>query len=123
MHDYNLIIQFKRPDGSLIITYLSEGDRLLGESDNDFAERIKQKHAQSNPDMLTLPSKVRPFADLPNAVTTNKRKWRENAGNQIFEDGSVELPNEARLRKLNSAKGKLIAGQPLNQEEADVLAQ
>lgn len=52
---------------------------------------------------------------------SKRNKWRLNAQGKVFADNSIELPTEARARKLNSARAKLISGQPLSVEEADEL--
>lgn len=104
---YNIVIKYKNPDGSLRVTYLDEADRLEGELDVDFAERIRQSHALSTPDLLTLPFEIRPYTDLPNA--NKKRKWREQTDGSLIVDNSVETEQEKKEKNKLKAKTELKA--------------
>lgn len=108
---------WKRTDGGVSVTHFDLTKKDAGETDEAFIERKSVKlRLQSN--LQGAVESVVDSSELP-VRDENRNKWRVNAQGKVFVDQTIELPREARTRKLNSAKAKFISGQALSPEEAD----
>lgn len=110
---------WKRQDGGVSVTNFDFSKKLSGETDEEFIER-KSLKLRSVPNLVGAEEIIADSSELP-TDRVNRNKWRVNASKKVFVDHNVVIPKELKLQKLNSAKAKLKAGQPLSDEEAEAL--
>lgn len=111
---------WKRTDGGVSITYFDLSKKEQSETDEEFIER-KSVKLREVPNLVGAQEFVMDSSKIPNDKA-NRNKWRLRPDNgAVIVDNTIILPEEARAQKLNAAKGKLIAGQPLTAEEAEEL--
>lgn len=88
------------------------------ETENEYIGR-EVARLKDIPRYAALTNRAGLKSELPDAA--QKRKWRMRNGSIVI-DNTVELPDAAKTRKINSIKQKLIsAGLPLTDDEADYL--
>lgn len=110
---------WNRLDGGVSITHFDFSKKDPGETDDEFIER-KSVRLRLDESLQGATETIQDDSELP-ARDDNRNKWRVNPSGKIFIDSKIELPKEALLRKKNSAKAKLISGQPLSSEEVDAI--
>lgn len=117
------------------LTRVGVVERVDGVSITRFASKDMEKYGYTDEDQFIAWYMNRVFPgvvfsiigenDIPKDAQGNwdkseRNKWRVKGG-KLKVDKTVELPREAKTKIKNSAKAKLKAGQPLNDDEAELL--
>lgn len=111
---------WKRKDGGVSITHFDLSKKNDGEADEEFIERksvrLRLQTLLEGSEEIIMDS-----SDLPKR-DKDRDKWRLSSNKKKVEvDKSIVLPVEVLAAKKASIKGKLKAGQPLTDDEADFL--
>lgn len=110
---------WKRTDGQVSVTNIDFRLKKDNETEDAFIERVSQK-LRLRPFYQGAQEFVMDTTDLPKK-DKNRRKWRINPQGKVTVDPSIELPEEARRKKLQAIRVKLKTGQALDEEEANLL--
>ena len=115
------VILWTKPDGSVSITHAMWNKKPLNVTDEVFLNRIADKLVRDNPATFgTYTRAIKESSDLP-TDRAQRDKWRLKPSGKVEVDPSATTPNERLQQKRAAVRAKLTSGQPLTQEEAELI--
>lgn len=111
-------IIWKNEDGTIRISTPDVSKKLESETEAEFYQRQIEKWKTILPELASLDNFLIEENKIPKD-RTNRGKFRLSADNKkVVIDKTVETEEDKKMSKRQSAKTKLINGEPLSEDEA-----